>query len=149
MTNNERLDDGHSTTIMLALAPTAKMFEKEVTPPAYQGGGPIDTTTMRNVAYRTASPKKLKTTGQMTSTVAYATSVYPILLGIIGRNGLVTVMFPDGSHMVFWGWLDSFTPGSHAEGAQPTANIVINPSNHDNDGVEVAPLYVPPSSSNS
>jgi hypothetical protein len=149
MRNTERLDDGHSSTIMFSDDPTIRLFEKEVTPPAFQSGGPIDTTTMRNIRYRTNSPKKLITNGQMSSTVAYATESYPRIQTMLGRNQLVTVLFPDGAHIMFWGWLDSFAPGALAEGAQPTAAVVVQPSNHDDDGNEVAPVYVPPATSNS
>jgi hypothetical protein len=59
--NEIRLDDGHSTIFMFSEAPTIKLFEKEVTPPGMTSGGPIDTTTMRNVAWRTMTPRSLKT----------------------------------------------------------------------------------------
>ena len=52
-----RIDDGHSTTISFADFPTVKFWEKEVTPPGVDGGGPNDTTTMRNVILRTMAPK--------------------------------------------------------------------------------------------
>jgi len=45
------LNDGHSTTLTFAATPGiagVTFKEKEVTPPAIQGGGENDTTTMRN-----------------------------------------------------------------------------------------------------
>jgi hypothetical protein len=46
-----RLDDGFSTIITFANAPTIKLYEKEVTPPEIMIGNAIDTTTMRNTAW--------------------------------------------------------------------------------------------------
>lgn len=143
-----RLDDGFSTLITLANLPEIKLYEKEVTPPGISGGGPTDTTTMRNLSYRTQSPKGLKTLTPLSATVAYDTAVYPQLRDQINVNQLITVAFPDGSALVFWGWLDEFTPGAHTEGEQPTATITIQPSNHDNASppLEVAPSYDPDNS---
>lgn len=139
-----RLDDGFSTIFTLENAPTIKLYERDVTPPSLGNGGPIETTTMRNIAWRTSAPKQLKTAGQITAICAYATSVIPVLQEQLGINQRITVTFPDGATMMFWGWMDAFTPAQMAEGTQPTANVVFHPSNRDTDGAEVAPLYTPP-----
>jgi hypothetical protein len=142
--NQKRLDDGFSTLITLENIPDIKLFEKEVTPPAMQAGGPIETTTMRNVVVRTAAPKKLKNLGPVNATCAYATDSLETIYAQLGINQRITVTFPDGSRFRYWGWLDSFTPGSNKEGEQPTAAVVFQPSMRDNDGVERAPEYHDP-----
>ncbi len=142
--NNIRLDDGFSTTIELENIPTIKLFEKEITPSNITGGGPIDTTTMRNTAWRTMAPKKLKKMGQIMATCAYATDSFPVLFAEIGKNQRMTVTFADGSSLTVWGWLDEFTPSTVKEGDQPTAAVKFEPSMRDNDGNEVAPLYTDP-----
>lgn len=144
LNNSVRLDDGFATFITLAGAPTIKMFEKEVTPLGYSGNGPIDITTMRNTAWRTQSPKALKTLTPVSATVAYATDALEPLQAQVGLNQQITLTLPDGSTMVFWGWLDEFQPGANTEGEQPTASITVQPSNHDNEGNEVAPVYTAP-----
>jgi len=141
---NERLDDGFSTIITLANIPTVKLYEKEVTPPGITAGGPIDTTTMRNLTWRTMSPRALKSLTPVSATVAFATESIPIVMGQIKNNQLITVTFPDQSTLVFWGWLEEFTIGAMTEGEQPTATISINPGNVDDDGQEVAPVYTAP-----
>ena len=141
------LTDGFSTIITLASLPLVKLYEKEVTPPSIGGGGPIDVTNMRNVAWRTASAKTLKTLGQISATVAYATEALEEIIDELQENQLITVTFPDTSSIEFWGWLESFTPGSHKEGDQPTAAVVIQPSLRNVDGVETAPAYNDPSES--
>lgn len=144
--NQVRLDDGFATLITLANIPTVKIFEKEVTPPGISGGGPIDTTTMRNTAWRTQSPKQLKTLTAVSATVAYATEALDVIRAQINVNQEITIHYPDGSTDVFWGYLDEFTPSAHVEGEQPTATLSIQPTNHDNDEPynEVAPLYTEP-----
>lgn len=142
-----RLKDGFKTLYTFSLRPNVKFYEIEVTPPGISGGGENDTTTMRNEEWRTRQPKKLKTLSNSTATVSYDTEVFneAEVLAMINVNQLITVTFPDGSGYTFWGWLDEFTPGAHVEGEQPTADITIIPSNQNNSGVEVAPIYIPAS----
>lgn len=142
--HNVRLDDGFSTTIELEGAPTVKLYEKEITPPNISAGGPIETTTMRNLAWRTRSPKKLKAMGAITAVCAYATDAIPVLFAQVGVNQRMTISFADGSWLRIWGWLEEFTPAAFTEGEQPTASVVFQPSMHDNNGIEVAPEYQPP-----
>lgn len=145
----KRLDDGFSTIITLENIPTIKLYEKDVTPPGYTAGGPIETTTMRNIAYRTSAPRKLKSLTQLTATVAYATVAYPDIWAQIGINQLVTVTFPDESTISFYGWIEEFTAATHTEGEQPTASLVIQTGMRDNNGEEVAPAYANPHDSGS
>lgn len=145
MSNTLRLDDGFATLILLANLPSVKFYEKEVTPPGYAGGGAIDTTTMRNTAYRTSAPKQLKNLTPVTAVVAYATDCLEDVWDEIGVNQLITITYPDGSTIAFYGWLDEFTPSNHTEGEQPTATITIIPSMRDTAGTETAPDYTAPS----
>lgn len=141
MQNALRLDDGFSTIITLANLPTVKLYEREVTPPGFSMGGPIETTTMRNTAWRTNAPRQLKTLSPVSSTVAFATEVIPLVQAQIGVNQLVTVTFPDTSSMEFYGWMEEFAPSAFTEGEQPTATVTIQPSNRNALGAEVAPAY--------
>jgi len=138
------MDDGFATIITFANIPSVRIFEKEVTPPGIQAGGAVDTTTMRNTTWRTQSPKRLKTLTPVTTTVAYATEAYSQIFAVVGVLQEITVTFPDHSTIKFWGWIDEFTPASNTEGEQPTASMTIQPSNHDLDGVESAPVYTDP-----
>lgn len=138
-----RLTDGHPTRIYFDLAPTIKLWEKAVTPPGIDGGGENDTTVMDNSRWRTRQPKHLITLTEMTATCAYDPEIYDSILSIINVNQLITVEFPDGSTLTFYGWLNSFTPSENTtEGEQPTAEVSIIPSNQDDDGNEVNPDYV-------
>jgi hypothetical protein len=136
-----RIDDGWQTLITLANAPSIKLYEKSVTPPGIMMGGPNDTTTMRNLVWRTRAPKKLKTMDDLTFEAAYDPAVYPDIVDQIGVVQEVTVKFPDDSTLVFWGWIDTFKPNAIVEGSQPTASCTIVCGNQDEDGVETDPVF--------
>ena len=139
-----RLDDGYQTLISFAADPTVLFYEKTVTPPGIDGGGEVDTTTMLNSTWRTRNPKALITLSEASMTVAYDPATYPEIIALVNVNNLITATFPDASTLAFWGWLNTFTPGEHVEGEQPTAEIEIIPSNQNATGVETAPAYGAP-----
>jgi len=138
-----RIDDGFKTIFSFANYPTVKFYEKTVTPPGLDGGGMNDTTTMRNTRWRTRAPKKLLTMTAMTASCAYDPEVYEDIVAMMQENQLITVTFPDESTVEFWGAVDKFVPGEVKEGDQPVATVTIEPTNQDEDGTEVAPVYTP------
>jgi len=138
-----RIDDGHPTYIDFENAPSQGLliWEKEVTPPGLDGGGPNDTTTMRNVSWRTRAPKHLISLTAGSFTAAYDPEAFEILLDQLNVNQLITVTFPNGDTYAFYGWLNNFTPNTVVEGEQPTATCSIEPSNQNASGVETDPVY--------
>jgi len=136
-----RIDDGFKTLISFAANPNVTFEEKEVTPPSMEGGGAIDTTTMRNTSLRTKSPKQLKSLGDMKLTVAYGSAALMEIWALINQNTQITITLPTGNTFTFWGWLDTANPGALSEGNQPTLDITIIPSNRDNNGIEQEPVY--------
>ena len=138
-----RLDDGYQTLLSFATDPTVLFYEKSVTPPGVDGGGETDTTTMLNTTWRTRNPKALVTLSNASMTVAYDPACYPEIIALVNINNLITVTFPDGDTLAFWGWLNTFTPGENQEGEQPTAEIEIIPSNQNASQVETAPVHTP------
>jgi len=144
-----RIDDGFSTTIAFGdqasgTGPGITFWEKEVTPPGMDAGGANDTTTMRNILYRTRAPKQLITMTPTTLVVSYDAVFYDDIIAMIKVNQLITITFPDTSTVAFYGWLDKFLPGNIVEGEQPTATVTIEPSNQTDAGVETAPDYTAP-----
>ncbi len=126
------LNDGFSTVVTVSLTPSLilTLREKEVQPPDLDGGGPIETTTMRNTLVRTKQPKKLTTIGDLVMHCQYDPAEYAaFILGHGQRIGFCSVTFPDGSTLGFFGWVESFKPSSHKEGEFPTAEVKIIPSN--------------------
>ena len=142
-----RIDDGLGTQISFGSQPSGTgpgitFWEKELTPPGLDGGGENDITTLRNTTYRTRAPKQLLTLTEMTLTVSYDAQFYDDIVAMALTNQAITITFPDGATLLFYGWLDKFIPGPIAEGAQPTADVTIIPSNVDPaDGSEAAPVY--------
>ena len=138
-----RIDDGHATTIAFATSTFTLLFEKEVTPPGVSSGGANDTTVMANTVYRTMSPKSLISMTEMSFTAAFDIGVYSQAVAGVGINQSITITFPDGATLTFWGWMDEFTPNAFVEGSQPTADVTIIPSNQNATLVETAPIYTP------
>ncbi len=141
-----RLDDGYQTLLTFSAASSGVevFWEKEVTPPGIDGGGPNDTSTMRNSVYRTNSPKNLITLTAGSFTAAYDAAILDELIAMVNVNQAITVTFPDDSTWVFWGWINEASPGALVEGEQPTIDITIEPSNQDAAGDEIAPVYTAP-----
>lgn len=125
------LKDGYQTLITIAADPDISFWEKTVQPPGLDGGDPIDTTTMHNSTWRTLSPRALITLTECTLTVAYDPDAYNQIQDVLNTETTFTVTFPDGSTLAFFGFLRLFEPQSAEEGAQPEANITIQPTNYD------------------
>ncbi len=134
------LTDGFSTTINLTGAGTT-FIEKTVTPPAVDGGGKNDITGMRNITYRTAVPKKLKTLDKMTLKVYYDPAFYNTTIAQINVLQQIQITFPDTHTVTIWGWLNKFTPDALEEGKEPEATIEIEIGNVNSSFAEVAPAY--------
>lgn len=126
-----KLDDGFKSLVTFATNPTVGFWEKGVTPPGLDGGAAVDTTTMHNVTYRTMSPRQLKTMTQFSMRAAYDPLVYTTVLALINVETTVTVRFPDGSTLAFFGFLMNFQPGELVEGTQPEATLTVVPTNQD------------------
>lgn len=144
-----RIDDGFPTTIEFSASPGVMgvlLWEKNVTPIGLSGGGANDTSTMRNTRMRTKNPKSLLDVSDMSVTMAYDPECYQELLDMIQLNQLITIWWPDGSFLYFWGWIDEFQPNEVSEGEQPDADVTIIASNQRNDKVEVQPHYEMPTS---
>jgi len=136
-----RIDDGFSTYISFSEDSAVQLWEKGVTPPGIDGGGENDTSTMRNTAWRTRAPKGLKTLTECSARVAYDPAVYDEIVTMCNVNQQITITFADDSTLVFWGWINEFTPGESVEGEQPEADLTIIPSNQNAAGTETAPVY--------
>lgn len=136
-----RIDDGFSTTIEFAADSDVQMWEKEITPPGISGGGANDTSTMRNSVWRTLAPKQLKTLTECSFVASYDPIIFSEIVALCQVNTLITITFADGATLAFYGWLDSVSPNAIVEGAQPTLNATIIPSNQDGNGTETAPVY--------
>lgn len=138
-----KMKDGYQSLIAFAADPDISFWEKSVTPPGMDGGDPVDNTTMHNTTMRTMSPRSLKTATPSQVTVAYDPVVYDQIISLINVEGLVTIHFPNGDTLDFYGFLKSFQPGELVEGQQPEATIEVVPTNvNPSTGAEVTPNYI-------
>jgi len=136
-----RLLDGYSTKITFARDPDVSLWEVSVKPPGIDGGDPIDTNTMHNVSWRTMAARALKTLTESTFTAAYDPDCYNQLLQLVNVYDTLTVRFPDGSTLAFYGFLRQFDPNDNTEGEMPTATVTFQPTNYDyTNAVEAAPV---------
>ncbi len=137
-----KLDEGFPTKIAFSRLPTASFWEKTVQPPGVDGGEPVETTTMHNLVWRTQNPRVLKTLMPHTTKVAYDPNWYnQIVSTLINQAGSVTVRFPDGSTLDYFGYLQKFEADQIEEGKQPEATVTIVPTNWDPvNHVESAPV---------
>lgn len=136
-----RLDDGFPTKITIGDLTTVSFWEKTVKPTGIDGGDSVPTTTMHNVTWRTMNPRKLKTLTESTSKVAYDPNIYNQVVPYINLKTTITITFPDGSTLAFFGYLKNFEPDEVQEGTQPEATVTLVPTNQDpQTGVEAAPV---------
>lgn len=139
------LTDGYQTFLSFSLAPSVPFKEKEVQPPGMDSLGELDTTTMRNVRWRTKQPKKLITATEIKMVAQYDPVMFDTIRDtLIGQNGTIAVTMPDGSVLTIWGWLDKVVPNTHKEGEFVTAEMTVHCSNQNNSGVEIGPAYAAP-----
>ena len=136
------LEDGFPTKIAFSSNDNAALWEKTVTPPGYDGGDKINVTTMHNAAWRTFAARALKELTDSAFSAAYDPKAYNDLMSVINVEQTLTVHFPDGSTLAFYGYLKSFLPDEVSEGEQPTATVEIVATNRNpSTGAEAGPTY--------
>jgi hypothetical protein len=138
------LGDGFSTKVAFTSDPDVSFWEKTVSPPGMDGAEAIDLTTMHQAAWRPMGPRQLKTLSEFTLTAGYDPAVYGNILALVNAADTITVHFPNGGSLAFFGFLRIFAPSENAEGTMPEATVTITPTNRDALGAEQAPVYTPP-----
>ena len=134
-----RMDQGHATIIEFSGNTTIQLWEKTVKPMGIDGGEPINTTTMRNVTWETMIARSLMTMTPAELECAYDEAVYTAIIAMVNNNQQLTVIFPSLRRITFWGYLRSFEPNPIVMQEQPTARVVVVPTNQNNSGVETGP----------
>lgn len=137
--------DGYATLFTLGAFPGIQLYERETTPPGIDGGGPIESTTMRNARWRTKDPKTLVGIGDVMATVCYASAAYEdILTTAVNTPDSLLLFWPDGATLLVNGYVDKFSPTGHSEGNLPTANFVFVITNRNpTTGAEEGPVFTP------
>lgn len=125
------LGDGYQTLVTFGADPDVNLWEKQVTPPGLDGGDSVDTTTMINSTYRTMRARNLLSMTEAKMTAAYDPVCYTELEALINVETTVTITFPDGSTLAFYGYLQKLEASEIEEGEQPEAEVTIAVTNWD------------------
>lgn len=136
------LENGYQSLITFLASPAVALWETEVTPPGVDGGSKIDITTMYNTTWRTGAPQAL---GELTDpqfTCGYDPMTYPQIISLLNVRTTITILFPNGDTLAFFGYLMKFEPSSLKNGEMPNATITIGTTNRDSSGVEQSPVLV-------
>jgi hypothetical protein len=133
-----KIGDGFPIILTFANNPTLALWWKTVKPPGMQGGEAVDDTSMYNVAYNTFNPRKLKKLTPVTSTAQWDEDQYNAYFDQINKNQLISVTFPSGRVIQFWGYLQNFDPNEMSEGNDTTAAVTIMPTMKNSAGAETA-----------
>lgn len=139
-----RIVNGHPTTFTMASVPDLKFFIKSITPTGPQGGGPIDITSMETVKHRQLIPKHLRTYTPITMVVEYEDDIFDPAEqdDWLQVADLCTFTLPTGATVQYWGFIDSFMPGSHAEQEDaPRGTVTFFVSNTNAAYAETDPVY--------
>lgn len=126
-----KMGDGYRTVIAMANAPAISFWEKSVKPFGYDGGEPIDTTTMLNNRWRTFQPRALITATPITGKAGFDPEVLLTIQAQINVQQAFTTWFPTDDAWAFWGFLYKFDVEEQEEGKFPMANFEIRPTNWD------------------
>ena len=130
-----KMKDGFKTLVEFSLDDNIQLYETSVKVPGLSAGGPIDTTTMRNVRNRTMCPKSLITTTQLNITGGWNPELYNEMEAMVGVNQEISIVLPTEDTIIVWGWIDSFEPSPLEEGEFPTVDLVVEISNQNDDEV--------------
>lgn len=138
-----QLDEGFSATLAMENLTTISFWEKTMGAPAIEGGDPIDQSTMHNSVWMTQLPPTLLKLEPFTLTAAYDPNVISQAIAQTNANQTMTVTWPDGSTLSFYGWLRKIEFADMSHGTLPECTVTIEPSNIDPaTQAEEAPVYV-------
>lgn len=126
--SGKKLGDGQGTQIVLDGYETISLWEKSVSPPSVKADQFIDTSTHRNVKWRTMHPRKLLTVGPVAGKCKYDPVLYQTIKNIMNVNLAVTLWFTTGASLAFFGALTEFSPDALEEGKDGEASYVITPT---------------------
>jgi hypothetical protein len=140
-----KLKEGHATKITLAIDTNIEFWEKEVTPPGIEGGEPVMQGDMFSLVWETRVPQALKDMTEVAVTANYDPAVMASAVAAINVPTTITITWPPGGTLAFYGFMRSFKPNPLKKGEQPNAAVVIVPTNWDHiNGVEAGPVYTAP-----
>lgn len=91
-----------------------------LTPPAWDGGDPIDITLLANTLYKTKMAPTLKDIGSVSFSAEYDPG--KVLNAPINQNGLIVITIPHWGTLSFYGYIKSLTPEELQVGNRATCS---------------------------
>lgn len=126
-----RLDNGFGALIAFASNLTIEIYEKSVQLGAIEGGDPIMTDTHLNTVYITKSPQCLEEWEDVVVIAAYDPAVFSELQALLNDPENITLIYPDGTTLAFWGYLRRIESSPLVKGVQPEITLTIVVTNFD------------------
>lgn len=126
-----KLGDGFKCLIVFANDTDIALWMDEITPPAWEGDEPVETTTQDNNVLRTYSPGSLSRIPDATFTCLYDPAVYDQIREIINDPTTVTYIFPNHDTYALYGYLRMFVPDALSRGNRAQATATITFTNQD------------------
>ena len=112
-----------------------------ITPPAWDGGDPIDTVILNTNKFKTKMAPTLIDIGNMSFTAEYNGAT--CANAPINRNGLIKVTIPGEGEWQVYGYLKSITPDEMKAGDRAMCSGEFVITNTGDDGyTEIAPVWV-------
>lgn len=139
-----KMPEGFKSLITFSTNPGLNIWEIDVKPPGVESGEPINTTTQQNIEWRTMSMPQLKTLETITIKFAYDADVMQTdLVALCGNNNAtVTILYPQGTKVAFYGALNKVEFDPFKEKEFPTGTMTVVPTNWDNaNRVEAGPVW--------
>jgi hypothetical protein len=125
----------------MSRVPNIALWEITVKPPGFDGGDPVDTTTMHNEDWRTKAPRSLVEMTNGTSKFAFDPKIYVDILSVLNIEQTLTWRFSDGSTLAVFGFLRTFDIDDMSEGDMPQGAAEIEITNTDpTTGAETPPV---------
>ncbi len=135
------LENGHRSLITSARDTNVNLWEKDVGQPGDDGGEPVDTTTQHNSTFRTKSPRTLRDLTPFTVTFSYDPIIRDEISNLINVRDTITIRYPDGSTMCFFGYLKGVEFDPLSEGEFPSGTATYVPTCYDpTNDVEAGPV---------
>jgi hypothetical protein len=135
------IPDGFGAKLAFNANPSLQVWEKKVKPLTVDGGDAVEQSTNWNANTRTFSARVLHKFDDITIEAGYNPDCYAGILALVNVEGSITVYWPTGDKLDFYGYLKKFEDSDLTESEKPMATLTIALTNRDADGNEVPPVY--------
>ena len=130
---------GHGAKLSVTGVADLTIKQRGIKPPAVDGGGATNLTTLENVKWKTKGEKVLLELGNLTLKVLYDLETYSTIIANCNKNKEMVLTLRSGKSITFWAQINKFDPDELGED-EPEATIEIIPSCRNDDDDETGPI---------